>query len=96
MSRVRRVLRDGRARGEAVLQHSRRGERGSEGELSVAGRLERAREGGAEPQGLKLGLEGEVEKHSDVLGRTALWKKTMQISSLPKVLCVMVLRSRWG
>ena len=45
---------------------------------------------------MKLGLEGEVEKHSDVLGRTALWKKTMQISSLPKVLWVMVLRSRWG
>lgn len=31
-----------------------------------------------------------MEKHSDVLGRTALWKKTMQISSLPKYLCVMV------
>lgn len=31
-----------------------------------------------------------MEKHSDVLGRTAKWRKTMQISSLPKVLCVMV------
>lgn len=63
--------------------------------LSQVGSSERGREG-AEPQGLKLGLEGEVEKHSDVLGRTALWKKTMQISSLPKVLCVMVPRSRSG
>lgn len=41
-------------------------------------------------QGLKLGLESDVEKHSDVLGRTATWKKTMQISSLPKYLCVQV------
>ena len=31
-----------------------------------------------------------MEKHSDVLGRTATWKKTMQISSLPKYLCVQV------
>ena len=45
---------------------------------------------------MKLGLEGEVEKHSDVLGRPALWKKTMKISSRPKVLCVMVLSSRGG
>ena len=51
---------------------------------------------GADAQGLKLGLEGEVEKHSDVLGRTALWKKTMEISSLPKYLCVMVAVLCWA
>ena len=37
-----------------------------------------------------MGLEGEVEKHSDVLGKTVTWKKKMEISSLPKYLCVEV------
>ena len=41
-------------------------------------------------QGVKLGLEGEIEKHSDVLGRTVPWNKKMEISSLPKYLCVEV------
>ena len=42
MCGVGRVLRDGGARREAVLQHSRRCERGGEGELPVAGgRVER-------------------------------------------------------
>ena len=39
---------------------------------------------------MKLGLEGEIEKHSDVLGRTVPWNKKMEISSLPKYLCVEV------
>ena len=43
-----------------------------------------------ERQGVKLGLVGEVEKHSDLLGRTAKWEKRMEISSLPKYLCVEV------
>ena len=43
-----------------------------------------------EAQGIKLGLEGEVEKHSEVLGRSAQWTKTMRISSVPKYLCVQV------
>ena len=42
------------------------------------------------PQGIKLGLESDVEKHSDVLGRSAQWRKTMRISSVPKYLCVQV------
>ena len=41
-------------------------------------------------QGIKLGLEGEVEKHSEVLGRSAQWTKTMRVSSVPKYLCVEV------
>ena len=39
---------------------------------------------------MKLGLEGEIEKHSDVLGRTVPWNKKMEIASLPKYLCVEV------
>ena len=45
---------------------------------------------GGDAQGIKLGLESDVEKHSDVLGRSAQWRKTMRISSVPKYLCVQV------
>lgn len=42
------------------------------------------------PQGIQLGLESSVEKHSETLGRSASWKKHMKISRLPKYLCVEV------
>ena len=35
--------------------------------------------------GVKLGLEGTVEKQSAVLNRNALWKKKQRIAVLPKV-----------
>ncbi|CAM9907516.1 unnamed protein product, partial [Phaeothamnion confervicola] len=35
-------------------------------------------------EGVKLGLVGEVEKYSDVLGRNAVWTKTQRIKRLPR------------
>ena len=46
-------------------------------------------------EGLKLGLEGKVEKNSDVLGRNALWKKTSKICKLPRYLCIQFMRFFW-
>jgi ubiquitin carboxyl-terminal hydrolase 14 len=46
-------------------------------------------------EGVKLALEGTVEKNSSVLGRNALWKKIQRISSLPKYLCFQFLRFFW-
>ena len=31
-----------------------------------------------------------MEKHSEVLGRSAQWTKTIRVSSVPKYLCVEV------
>lgn len=31
-----------------------------------------------------------MEKHSEALGRSAQWTKTMRVSSVPKYLCVEV------
>jgi hypothetical protein len=33
---------------------------------------------------MALALEGDVEKHSDVLGRNAVWRKTARVKKLPK------------
>ena len=46
-------------------------------------------------EGLMLGLEGKVEKNSDVLGRNALWKKSSRISKLPRYLCIQFMRFFW-
>lgn len=46
-------------------------------------------------EGLKLGLEGSVEKHSAVLGRNAVWNKTQKISKLPRYLCIHFMRFFW-
>ncbi|KAJ0411477.1 hypothetical protein ATCC90586_008526 [Pythium insidiosum] len=46
-------------------------------------------------EGIKIGLEGAIEKHSDVLGRNAQWKKTLRINRLPKYLCVQFMRFYW-
>ena len=46
-------------------------------------------------EGIKVGLEGTIEKNSDVLGRNAVWKKTMRINKLPKYLCVQFMRFYW-
>ena len=45
--------------------------------------------------GLKLALEGTVEKHSEVLGRNALWNKKGRIDTLPRYLCVQFMRFFW-
>ncbi|CAH0485531.1 unnamed protein product [Peronospora farinosa] len=46
-------------------------------------------------EGIKIGLEGTIEKYSDVLGRNAVWKKTLRINRLPKYLCVQFMRFYW-
>ena len=45
--------------------------------------------------GLKLGLEGTVEKHSEVLGRNAVWQRKLRVASLPKYLCIQFMRFFW-
>jgi len=46
-------------------------------------------------EGIKLGLEGQLEKNSSVLGRNALWKKTSRISKLPPYLMIQFMRFYW-
>lgn len=46
-------------------------------------------------EGVKIGLEGTIEKHSEVLGRNANWKKVLRINRLPKFLCVQFMRFYW-
>ncbi|CAI5746722.1 unnamed protein product [Peronospora destructor] len=46
-------------------------------------------------EGIKIGLEGTIEKYSDVLERNAVWKKTLRINRLPKYLCVQFMRFYW-
>ena len=45
--------------------------------------------------GLELGLNSEVEKHSEVLGRNAVWNKVSRVDRLPKYLCVQMMRFYW-
>ena len=46
-------------------------------------------------EGINLSLEGTIEKHSEVLGRDALWKRTQRISRLPPILVVQFGRFYW-
>jgi len=46
-------------------------------------------------EGIKAGLEGNIEKHSESLGRNAIYKKTQQISKLPGYLCIQMVRFIW-
>ncbi|TDH65481.1 hypothetical protein CCR75_003912 [Bremia lactucae] len=46
-------------------------------------------------EGINIGLEGTIEKHSDVLGKNAVWKKTLRMNRLPKYLCVQFMRFYW-
>lgn len=46
-------------------------------------------------EGLSLALEGSVEKHSEVLGRNAVWNKRQKINTLPRYLCVQFMRFFW-
>ena len=46
-------------------------------------------------EGIKLGLEGSVEKFSEKLNRNALWAKQLRIKSLPQYLCVQFMRFFW-
>jgi len=46
-------------------------------------------------EGLRLGLEDTVEKHSSILQRDALWMKKQRMKSLPKYLSVQFMRFFW-
>lgn len=46
-------------------------------------------------EGIQLGLTGEVEKRSEILGRNAVWKKTSKVTRLPPVLMVQLVRFFW-
>jgi len=46
-------------------------------------------------EGLRLGLEGTVEKRSEVLGRDASWTRRTRIAGLPRYLCVHMMRFYW-
>lgn len=42
-----------------------------------------------------IGMEGTFIKHSQVLGRDAVWLKKQKIASLPKYLCFQFMRFFW-
>ena len=46
-------------------------------------------------EGLKLWLEGSIEKYSQLLGRDAIWKRKARISKLSKNICIQFLRFFW-
>lgn len=45
--------------------------------------------------GLMLGLEGQLEKRSETLGRNALYKRAQRIDRLPRYICVQFMRFYW-
>jgi ubiquitin carboxyl-terminal hydrolase 14 len=45
--------------------------------------------------GIKIGLEEEVEKISETLNRNCLWTKSYRVASLPKYLVVQKIRFVW-
>ena len=46
-------------------------------------------------EGVKLGLEGAIEKNSSMLGRNAIWTKRQRLASLPRYLCFQFMRFFW-
>lgn len=46
-------------------------------------------------EGLRLGLNSSVEKHSAILGRNAEWGIRQQLAKLPRFLCVQFMRFFW-
>jgi len=46
-------------------------------------------------EGLMLGLTGDVEKQSAVLGRNAVWSRTARLAHLPRYLCIQMMRFYW-
>ena len=59
------------------------------GAVSVANNIDHMYEG------LKLGMQGTVEKFSNVLGRNALWNRRQRVCSLPRYVCFQFLRFFW-
>jgi ubiquitin carboxyl-terminal hydrolase 14 len=46
-------------------------------------------------EGILLGLEGKIEKHSELLGRNAQWTRRQRMSRLPPILVVQFGRFYW-
>jgi ubiquitin carboxyl-terminal hydrolase 14 len=46
-------------------------------------------------EGIRLAMSGKIEKHSDILGRNAVWTKTQRIARLPPYLTVQFGRFYW-
>ena len=46
-------------------------------------------------EGIKVGLEESVEKHSEVLGRNALFQRTAELANLPPYLVIQKIRFVW-
>lgn len=46
-------------------------------------------------EGLKLGFEGELEKHSELLNKNTMWKTVQRIHSLPLYLAIQFNRFYW-
>lgn len=46
-------------------------------------------------EGLKLSLEGVVDKTSPILGRNAEWSKRSKIAKLPQYICIQFMRFFW-
>lgn len=46
-------------------------------------------------EGLKLNLEGDIEKNSPNLGRDAVWSKVTKVNRLPKYVIVNFMRFYW-
>eukprot|EP00565_Helicotheca_tamesis_P003628 CAMPEP_0185740362 /NCGR_PEP_ID=MMETSP1171-20130828/37592_1 /TAXON_ID=374046 /ORGANISM="Helicotheca tamensis, Strain CCMP826" /LENGTH=588 /DNA_ID=CAMNT_0028412183 /DNA_START=45 /DNA_END=1811 /DNA_ORIENTATION=- len=46
-------------------------------------------------EGVALSLSGKIEKHSEILGRDAVWTRTQRIARLPPVLVVQFGRFYW-
>mmetsp|Transcript_5066 Transcript_5066/g.7707 ORF Transcript_5066/g.7707 Transcript_5066/m.7707 type:complete len:429 (-) Transcript_5066:360-1646(-) len=46
-------------------------------------------------EGVLLGLEGSVEKRSEILERDVLWSKTQRVTRLPRYICVQFMRFFW-
>ena len=46
-------------------------------------------------EGISLSLNGSIEKHSDVLGRNAMWTRKQRIARLPPILAVQFGRFYW-
>jgi len=46
-------------------------------------------------EGINLSLNGSIEKHSDVLGRDAVWTRKQRIARLPPIICVQFGRFYW-
>lgn len=46
-------------------------------------------------QGILLGQENIVEKHSAILGRNAQWKSSVKVDSIPRIICLQFIRFFW-